>query len=162
MRPIERIDNFINLIDWNWLLYTKWKLDKEDLVAKTICYMNNPTLIEAWKENPDQRIGQLLINLGLIDDSMERWCTEECDILIDQGIPPEECLYWTSMYDKDENLLDEPLTRKVSDLTKSHITNILTFMKTHNGRISPQMETAFQNVLNKTEQSEPESMAVAA
>jgi hypothetical protein len=161
MRPIERIDNFLKLVDWNWLLYEKWKIDKEDLVAKKICYMTNPTLPEVWKQNPDQRIGQLLINLGLIDDSLERWVIEDSTILIDQGIEPEEVLYWTSMYNENSEILETPITRKVSTLTEEHIIRILAFMVEHGGRISPDMQKAFDNMLLKYKDV-PEELPMAA
>jgi len=77
------------------------------------------------------------------------WHAEEPDILMSQGIALEECLYWTSMYNKDEKVLDEPITRKVSSLTKEHIIRIVEFMKEHNGKLSPEMEQAFTNVLMK-------------
>ena len=82
---------------------------------------------------------------------MERWCIEEHDLLIEQGIQPEDCIYWTSIYDKDGNVLDEPSTRLINTLSKDHVKNILDFMEKHNGRISANTALAFQNVLNKEE-----------
>ena len=32
---------------------------------------------EIWKKHPDQRMGQLLINYGLINDNMESWNIED-------------------------------------------------------------------------------------
>jgi hypothetical protein len=149
MRPIERIDNFIKKVDWIKLLHTKWKVDESDIVCDKISSMANPSLIEIWKQNPDQRIGQLLINLGLIDDSIERWCTEEYEILIDQGSLPEDCVYWTSIYAKDRTPLDIPETRLISDLTVDHIQNIIKFMRDHKGYVKEQTMQAFKNVLAK-------------
>jgi len=149
MRPIERIDDFLKKVDWSDLLYNRWKLDKEIYYDKKIAYAIKPTVTEYWKENPDMRIGQVLINMQLVPNNIMIWHAEEPDILMSQGIPPEECLYWTSMYDKDEKVLDEPITRKVSSLTKEHIIRIVEFMKEHNGKLSPEMEQAFTNVLMK-------------
>jgi len=149
MRPIERIDDFLKKVDWNDLLYNRWKLNKEIYYDKKIAYAIKPTVPEYWKENPDQRIGQVLINMQLVPNDIMIWNAEEPDILMSQGAPPEECLYWTSIYDKDMNPLDEPLTRKVSELTKDHIVSIDKYMKEHNGRVSPEMEQAFTNVLMK-------------
>jgi len=149
MRPIERIDDFLKKVDWNDLLYNRWKLDKEIYYDKKIAYAIKPTVPEYWKENPDQRIGQVLINMQLVPNDIMIWHAEEPDILMSQGIALEECLYWTSMYNKDEKVLDEPITRKVSSLTKEHIIRIVEFMKEHNGKLSPEMEQAFTNVLMK-------------
>jgi hypothetical protein len=35
---------------------------------------------EIWKENPDQRFGQLLINFGIVADDFNTWHNED-DIL---------------------------------------------------------------------------------
>ena len=34
-------------------------------------------LEEIWKENPNQRFGQLLINLGIINDNLITWKNED-------------------------------------------------------------------------------------
>lgn len=145
MRPSLRIENFLKRVDWNQLLYERWKIPKDDLIAKKICYMSGPTLPEAWNKNPDQRIGQLLINLGMIDDSIERWCTEEYEILIDQGVAPEDCFYWTSVFDKDGEKLETPITRRIADLEDGHAKNILIWIKKHNVYINPLLMTALKN-----------------
>ena len=33
-----------------------------------------------WKRNPDQRFGQLLINLGVIKDSSQSWSREDNEL----------------------------------------------------------------------------------
>jgi len=158
MRPIERIDNFLEKINWPEL-FKKWKIEE---YAPSNWDNFNKYFLDYWKENPDQRIGQVLINLGIVPDSMEIWVTEESTILIDQGIPPEEVLYWTSMYDEKSELLDEPITRKVSTLTEEHIKRIVQYMYDHNGRISPDMTKAFENMLAKYKEKSPEELPMAA
>ena len=147
MRPIERIDNFIKLVDWN-ALFKKWGLEFDN---KKYYYIENfyKLFLDYWKANPDQRIGQVLINLGIIDDSIERWSEEEHSILIDQGIPPEKCIYWGSIYDKDGNPLEEPAYRLISDLSTDHILNIISFMKLHRGYVPHQTMNAFSNTLKE-------------
>jgi hypothetical protein len=142
MRPIERIDNFLSKVDWG-KLYDRWNLPNSFCTDMDFI---NPKFVEYWKENPDQRIGQVLINLNLIPDKFDIWTDEESDILIDQGIPLEDCLYWTSFYDKDENLLKEPVTRLIKDLKPDHIKKIL---KGHYKRLSENYKKAFDNVLQK-------------
>lgn len=39
---------------------------------------------------------------------------------------------WISNYDKDENLLEEPITRFLYQLTDDHLNNIVKYYKRHN------------------------------
>jgi hypothetical protein len=109
MRPIERIDNFIEKVN-TIKMSNRWKLD-------TIWHINllsmftSDTFITYWKENYDMRVGQALINFGIIPDNFSAWNDEESDILKDQGLPPEEYLFWGSIYDKDMNPI--PLTHRL-------------------------------------------------
>jgi len=67
-----------------------------------------------WNESPDQRFGQLLINLGLVEDTLETWRNE----LNDLPIPFEvmrEIQHWTS------GNVEKP----ISKLEEEHIQNIL-------------------------------------
>ena len=34
-----------------------------------------------WRQNPDQRFGQMLINLGLVPDDIRTWAMEDDDLL---------------------------------------------------------------------------------
>jgi hypothetical protein len=141
MRPLERIDNFLERVNWGWLLKDHWKVTPNFDFIKLDHIVN---ITNYWRENPDQRIGQVLINLELIPDNFRIWTDEESDILIDQGIPPEECLYWTSLYDKNENLLDTPITKLIKDLEPGYIKKIL---KRFYRRLSENYKKAFDNVL---------------
>ena len=144
MRPKERIDNFLKLVDWG-KLFNDWKIPLEAWGK----VLNAPNDIEDyWTENPDQRIGQVLINLGLVPDDLKIWIQEEEDILIDQGVAPEDCLYWTSYYDANMQLLPEPITRLVKELEPDHIHAIFEMCR---GRLSKNYITAFDNVLDKKE-----------
>jgi len=160
MRPIERIDDFLELVDWD-RLFKSWGLEFDN---KKYYYLEDfhKLFIQYWKSNPGQRIGQVLINLGIITDSPEAWNKEDYSILIEQGLPPEECLYWTSIYDENENILEEPITRKVSTLTEAHLKRIIEFMHTNGGKISMEMDTAFLNMLDKYKKQELEEIPLAA
>ena len=95
MRPIERIDNFLNKVDWNKLC-KRWDIDRnifEDEVFGIYELKNNPFVVY-WKENPDQCIGQVLINLNLISDKMDIWLDEESDILDAQGLLDRNCVHY--------------------------------------------------------------------
>jgi len=146
MRPIERIDNFLEKVNWYKLFYDRWKLSPTDVYKVEHERLLN--IIEYWKENPDQRIGQLLINLELVPDNLKIWSDEEEDILISQGIPPEECVYWTSIYDKQNNLLSVPITRLIKDLDINHILNIKRYAYNKNVSLPHNVLQAFENMLN--------------
>ena len=146
MRPIERIDNFLEKVNWYKLFYDRWKLSPTDVYKVEHERLLN--IIEYWKENPDQRIGQLLINLELVPDNLKIWSDEEEDILISQGIPPEECVYWTSIYDRQNNLLSVPITRLIKDLDINHILNIKRYAYNKNVSLPHNVLQAFENMLN--------------
>jgi len=154
MRPVERIDDFLRKVDWA-------KLSNDWGLEKPLKYMNRKSRTY-WKENPDQQVGQVLINLGYIPDSMKAWSKEEYSILIEQGIAPEECLYWTSIYDENENILEIPITRKVSTLTEAHLKRIIEFMHANGGKISMEMGSAFLNMLNKYKEIAPAEIPMEA
>lgn len=160
MRPIERIDNFLNLVDWIKLIVQRWGLSEEIHDSIYYDYLHNLKVLEQivipyWKSNPEQRIGQALINLGLISDNLLIWNDEESDILLDQDIAPEDYLYWTSIYDKDNNLLDEPVSKLLKDLTTDHIVNIYKYTYIENKRtLSELYNIAFNNILVKRKEWE--------
>ena len=147
MRPIERIDNFLRSVDFS-KLSGRWGLELP------ITGINRRTRTY-WKQNPDQRFGQVLINLGIVSDNLLIWLDEESDILLDQGIAPEDCLYWTSIYDKDDNLLDKPISKLLKDLDTDHIVNIYKYVHTENKRtLSELYNIAFNNILVKRKEYE--------
>jgi len=117
MRPKERIPIFLEKVDWG-KLKDRWNL-KEPL--KYMCRKARTY----WYDNPDQRIGQVLINLNLIPDSVDIWMDEDYKILIDQGIPPREILFWGRNYDKDMNLLPKTEFLLIKDMETDHIKAIL-------------------------------------
>ena len=139
MRTPERIDNFLKLINLDKLAKRWWILP--DLLKLNIY---NEKVTKYWKENPDQRIGQVLINLQLIPNNFSIWNDEEDEILINQGIPPEKYLFWTSLFDKNGNTLKEPITKLIEDLDATHIHNILTSKLLH---LSDIQKKAFNNEL---------------
>jgi hypothetical protein len=145
MRPVERINNFLQKVNWSTLI-RRWRLSVEEEVR----IIKNLDFIKTkWEKFPDQRIGQLLINLNLIKDHYLIWVDEEYEILRDQGIPPEEYLFWTSYLDKDENKLDKPITRLVSDLDVSHIRAIKSYFNKHQVYLPPHYVEALNNTLTK-------------
>lgn len=77
---------------------------------------------QEWIKNPDLRFGQLLINLGLIEDTTKDWVKE----ILDYPLPYEvirEIATWTSYKN------DKYKTNYIKDLETSHIKNILKTQK---------------------------------
>ena len=124
MRPTERIDNFLTKVDWS-KLSNRWKLEIP------ITRINRRTRTY-WKQNSDQRFGQVLINLNLVPDNLNIWLDEEPDILLAQGVPAREVYYWTSVYDKDMNRLEVPVHKLIKDLDDSHLEAIKSFFEKQN------------------------------
>lgn len=147
MRPKERIPIFLTLISWTNLC-DRWgcfaNIPNGVELEEIVC---SETVLNYWKENPDQRIGQVLINLELLPDNFEIWKDEENDILKDQGVNPREFLFWTSIYDKYENLLKEPKARLIKDMDTSHIRTILELERKNNWILSKLYKDTFTEEL---------------
>ena len=125
MRAKERIPIFLDKVNWNKLA-KRWKLD-----ISAFDYIRPPNenvataIVEYWNENPNQRFGQVLINLGLIPDTMRIWLDEENEILKSQGVPEREFRLWGQNYDKDMNQLPKTIWKPIMELSTDHIKAIL-------------------------------------
>lgn len=149
MRPKERIKIFFRLIDWKFLS-NRWEI--ENLSSKMLNNKPYINISEQWLKYPDMRFGQLLINLGLIEDNLKIWLDEEVNILKDQGVNLREFLLWGSIYDKDKNLLDNITYRLIKDLDTNHIKNILKDFKESDKKLNPLFEKTFKEELKLREE----------
>lgn len=85
--------------------------------------MRNPNRIkpflnyieQMWNNNPDLRFGQLLVNLGIVDDSLRTWNAEMTDYFIPHQFY-REIQTWKSLNED---------SKPISKLTTSHIKAIL-------------------------------------
>jgi hypothetical protein len=82
MRPIERIPIFLEKVNWD-KLQDRWEVEISQSLRGIIL---TDRVKNHWLKYPDQRFGQMLINLNLLPDYMRVWIDEEIDILLDQGI----------------------------------------------------------------------------
>lgn len=120
MRQKERISLFLNKLNFN-KLEERWDIDiSQDLRGEIFNQAK-----EYWEQNPDQRFGQVLINLNLIPDNFDIWSDEESDILDAQGVPKRETMMWGTNFDKDMNRLPETIWKPINELTTDHIEAIL-------------------------------------
>lgn len=98
MRQKERIDIIFDNINWsNFIKYlhiyeTNQEID--DVVMEIIEHEDE--LRQTWKENPDWRLTQLLVNTGVMPNTPGEWYyIEEVDYMIDNGVClPQELLFW--------------------------------------------------------------------
>jgi len=127
MRIKERIPVFLEKVDWPSLLTKVWKLDLSSEILNDLIIEINASKEEIkdyWLMYQDQRISQVLVNLGLIPNMSGLWYyMEEIEILKELGVPPREYLLWGHYIDhkNPESLRYSP----IKDLSTEHIKNIL-------------------------------------
>ena len=93
---------------------------------------NFKDLSNFWKECPDLRFGQMLINKNVIFDCFQ-WNTEEVDWLVSNNfIDIEKIEFWGINYDKNENRLKKTKFKLLKDLDLEHIKNIIKFFEKYN------------------------------
>lgn len=102
--PFYEIDNIIKA----------WKLS-EDLVKKL------------WIKNPDLRLTQALINVGVMPNFPGfYYYIEDEQLMIDTGLlEARDILFWGQNYDKDNNRLDETNYILIRDINDGHLQAIL-------------------------------------
>lgn len=125
MRIFERIDNFLEKVDIGKAIKDSYKLDlKEDhiqLIKNEIEYIR-----EVWKDNPDWRFIQVLINTKLLQNYPGfYYYKEDEDVLLDLGYGPREVFFWGVNFTKDMEKLPETEWRLIKDLDTDHIKAII-------------------------------------
>jgi hypothetical protein len=135
MRPIERISIFLKKVDFN-KLEIRWDTD----ISQTLRGLIFSTVRTYWLKNPDQRFGQILINLNLIPYQVKPWNDEEHNILYDQGVEPREFVLWGT-YGKDGK---QPFKRiLLKDMSNEHIQACITNIP----NLNPQLKEFFEDEL---------------
>lgn len=145
MRPIERIDRFLKggAID---------KLHDQGLLGDweftQVCQAYNE--IKAyWDKYPDQRFYQVLINLQVIEDVPGRWGMDDIELLQKIDVYTADLLRWKSYYNKAEERLSTPITRKISELDTDHINAIYKYADKHGTSLPSIYDVAFTQELEK-------------
>ena len=100
-----------------------------------LIYDNWVDITEYWNNNPDQRFGQMLSNLNLVDKEIENtiWNIEEDRWLIDNGyIKFENIKFWGVNYYKNDKPRKTTKFKLLRDLDIDHIKNIIIFFEEYN------------------------------
>lgn len=122
MRSELRIQPFLRRLDVPELIKNMYPdaPDTSEMVDKTVPLINSKDFVRYWEDNPDLRFGQIMFNLGLefFDPIYHK---EEAEILRQCGWPIRKCIQWTSIMDRDKNLLDQPVSRFIDELDTDHL-----------------------------------------
>jgi len=122
MRSELRIQPFLRRLDVPELIKNMYpdSADTSEMVDKTVSLINSKDFVKYWEQNPDLRFGQLMFNLGLgfFDPIYQK---EEAAILLQCGWPARKCVQWTSLLNKDQELLEEPVSRFIDELDTDHL-----------------------------------------
>ena len=125
MRPIERIDNFLDKVNFSKVINEIWKLNLSGEHIDMI-ELEKEYLRKKWKENQDWRFSQLLVNVGLIPNVPGFWYyTEEYDLLEKLGYQPRETRYWGTNFTPEMKRLNKTEYKLIKDLDTEHIQAII-------------------------------------
>lgn len=153
MRNKKRIDIVLKHIPWKQFIQDTTNLNKDSKILDKLVenVKNNLEKIEKeWKEYPDYRLGQLLINNGYIPDYYKLWNIEEDDWLIaNKAVKIEDIKFWGNNYDKDMNRLSETRYVLLKDLEDAHIAAILDFFEERMMSINPDYLKYFKTRINE-------------
>lgn len=147
MRPANRIPIYINLlrskIGEEISLNSIFEFSKINEIDIKLCFSekNLNELETIWKQNPDLRFSQLLVNTGFISNFPGLWYyTEDDKIMLKFGFEPREVLLWGTFGKNGDQQLKYKL---IKDLDIDHIEAILKNVKV----ISEKYKKAFENEL---------------
>jgi len=129
MRNPERINIFLKKIGENnnleKVLNDIYKLEINKANIKIIKSQYG-TIEIFWKENPDWRFSQVLINTGLLPNYVGFWYyIEDEEVLIKLGCKPREIYFWGVNFTKDMKELPETKWTLIKDLNIDHIKAII-------------------------------------
>ena len=136
MRNKHRIPICLKLLFQNKILhhFLSTKVTKK-VELLSILHQNWELIEKKWNNNPDQRFGQLLSNVNLVDKEIEDhiWNIEEDDWLIQNGYCNiEDIKFWGINYYKNGKQRKSTKYKLLKDLDNDHIQNIIKFFEKYN------------------------------
>lgn len=130
MRRPERISIVLKAIPWFNFIQNNLGLPKMGKQLKDILTNienNLPRIQREWILNPDMRLGQLLIALGIAPDSLTLWNSEEVDWMIKNDcIEPRDILFWGRNFTKTMKPLERTQWILIKDMDTDHIEAVVT------------------------------------
>jgi hypothetical protein len=149
MRAKERIPIVLEFFKNNIHAYLRF-IDSDDSEEYYEFIRNYDKINNIWLDNPDWRLGQLLINIGLINDGFV-WNIEEQEWLVKESyFKFEDIHFWGVNYDKEGNLLDEPYKKLLSELDDEHIKNIIKYFEDRNVKMDSEYLKYFKSRVEKS------------
>jgi len=136
MRNKLRIPICLKLLFQNKILhhFLNTKVTKK-VELLSILHQNWDLIEKEWDNNSDQRFGQLLSNLNLVDKEVEDliWNIEEDDWLIKNNYCNiEDIKFWGVNYYKNGKKRKTTKFKLLRDLELDHIKNIIIFFEKYN------------------------------
>lgn len=152
-RPVERIDYFLDNIDWVNLIRNIWKIEGDlifqlegfelEKFAKELSLCKED-IRKKWKQESDLRISQVLITNNYLPYIPGFWYgLEDWQILLKQGINPRNFLFWGS-FGLNRDAFKWIL---IKNMSFSHIKNILKDFQNQNQLLHPEFLKAFKDEL---------------
>ena len=155
MRNKHRIPICLKLLFQNKILhhFLSTKVTKK-VELLSILHQNWELIEKKWNNNPDQRFGQLLSNVNLVDKEIEDhiWNIEEDDWLIQNGyIKFEDIKFWGINYYKNGKKRKTTKFKLLRDLDINHIKNIIIFFEKYNSldKLNKPYLEYFNNKINE-------------
>ena len=155
MRNSKRIPICLKLLFQNKILhhFLNTKVTKK-VELLSILHQNWELIEKKWNNNPDQRFGQLLSNVNLVDKEIENhiWNIEEDDWLIQNGYCNiEDIKFWGINYYKNGKQRKTTKFILLKDLDINHIKNIIIFFEKYNSldKLNKPYLEYFNNKINE-------------
>lgn len=158
MRNPKRIPIVLERINWINFLVSVLSDPTPIQVAtlNTKIVENLPEIERVWKQYPDLRLGQLLINFFEFPDQNKLWNIEEVDYLIEEEkVPLEEICFWGINYFKNGNPREKTKFVLLKDLSNDHIENIISFFKERGIKLYEKYEEYFNERLKNDKSKTP-------
>lgn len=145
MRIKERIPILWDLFINNKELVFKYLCGDDYNTYKTFFdTIPSETVLNLWKDFPDVRFAQLLVNFGSLSQYNEYYNTEDERLFVDMGLVDARDIYfWGTIFNNNGERLPETLFETVSELSDEHLEAILE----HNERNSFYLSNLYSRLL---------------
>lgn len=147
MRNKKRIPIVLNKIDWKLFISDNLELNEKqtNLLVNKI-NDNIQGITNYWNNNPDLRLGQMLIIQGYLPENYKLFQVEETEWLVENNLCKfEEINFWGRTRDEFNNKLPQIEYILLKDVNDAHISAILDWCEDHNIKINKNYKEYFEN-----------------